>query len=122
MIYDDLVRHKVEAFQDKYLNGQDLSLVIFKKSPKSWGQSVQGAYLPHSKEVVLCLDNIKNMEELELTLKHEVLGHFALNTLEENQKVMLLKSISKIKGDADLDVIKQNVAKCSVSPRYGIEV
>lgn len=111
MTYDNLVKLKVEDFQDKYLKGQNLSLVLFKETPKTWGQGVQGAYLPHSKEVVLCLDNIKNMEELELTLKHEVLGHFALNTLEENQKVMLLKSIAKTKGDADLEDIKQYVAK-----------
>jgi antirestriction protein ArdC/phage/plasmid primase-like uncharacterized protein len=58
-----------------------------------------GAYYSRRQTVALVAANLRDERELAATLKHEVLGHFGLNTFEPGDKRKLLKAIGRTRED-----------------------
>lgn len=54
---------------------------------------IDGAYHPKSRIVVLVASSFHNSLEARQTLRHEILGHYGLNTFSPSEKLDILKKI-----------------------------
>ncbi len=54
---------------------------------------IDGAYHPKSRIVVLVASSFHNSLEARQTLRHEILGHYCLNTFSPSEKLDILKKI-----------------------------
>lgn len=64
-----------------------------------------GAYHPASGRVVLISSSLRDTEHAARTLRHEVVGHYGINTLNEQEKRQLLTSISNSRDESTLKPI-----------------
>lgn len=64
-----------------------------------------GAYHPSSGRVVLIASSFRDSEHANTALRHEVIGHYGINTLNEQEKRQLLSSISNSRSDPTLQPI-----------------
>ena len=108
------VKKFVVAFCKEYKSSLYLKFLIRSTQEEALGNEeftaeaigrISGAYLPSRGVVLIAASNIRNESHLEGTLKHEIIGHFGLNTLESSQKAKLLtaiKSSQKKPGVSDL--------------------
>lgn len=80
--------------------------------------SMQGGYLSGHLQhggraclgrVDIPVDNIRHADEFVLTLRHEVLGHFGINTFVPREKAALLQAILAGRGEPSLAPIWQHV-------------
>lgn len=100
----------VNDFQDTYKGAKNLNFIIEKTPELVYGRAaiergindIKGAYHPKSNIVVLFSQNATSKEDFIKTIKHEVLGHYALNTLPPSQKKSLLTSISSSQEEPTL--------------------
>jgi putative DNA primase/helicase len=106
-------------FQKKYASTQELTFKVVQKPEDVYGQqaieqgieNAEGAYHPQKKLVVMFTDNAKDEARFTETIKHEVFGHYALNTLEKSQKESFIKSIQQSRNEPSLQDTWQKVDK-----------
>lgn len=59
--------------------------------------------------VDIALDNITDARDLQETLRHEVLGHYALNTFSAEDKSLLLQGVAETQNDPSLAMLWERV-------------
>lgn len=55
--------------------------------------TISGAYFPSRRRVALAVSNIRGTQDVERTLRHELLGHLGINTFSPRDKRALLDGI-----------------------------
>jgi len=108
------------SFQNKYSSTKELDFLVVKKPEDVYNNAqvkeqgisqAKGAYHPSKQLIVLFSDNAKNTSDFMETIKHEVFGHHALNTLTSVQKPKLLESIEKSQNEKSLKKVWDDVDK-----------
>jgi antirestriction protein ArdC len=110
MISNDRAKELAADFQTKYITARELTFMVANKPEEVYGDAAseqgiglaKGAYHPNSQLVVLFSDNAKDEAQFTETMKHEVFGHHALNTLSETQKRSLIYSIKSSRDEPSL--------------------
>lgn len=70
-----------------------------------------GAYFPTKRLVALFTSNAPNAQHFTKTIRHEVLGHFGLNTLNPSEKRVLISAISETRTQPDLFELWSSIDK-----------
>lgn len=110
MITHERAKQLASDFQTKYVSSRELAFMVAEKPEDVYGdeaakqgiENAKGAYHPKSQLVVLFSGNAKSESEFTETIKHEVFGHHALNTLTEEQKRETLNSIKNSREESSL--------------------
>ena len=80
---------------------------------------MRGGYITgpglHPGRCDLACSNVKDADNLTATLRHEVIGHFGLNTLTANQKRSLLENISTTRQEPSM---RSLWARVDANPNY----
>lgn len=71
-------------------------------SRANYGYEIQGAYHPASGLFTVATSNLHKPEEVERLLRHELLGHYGLNTFKPAEKNDLLARISQTQEEPSL--------------------
>lgn len=119
MITNEKATKIVSDFQNKYIGAKNLTYLIANKPKEVYGDNVKehklddikGAYHPKLNAVILFIDNAKDDKDFNQTLRHEVLGHYALNTLLPENKKKLLTSVVASKHEPSLKDTWEEVEK-----------
>ncbi|MBK8583244.1 MAG: diguanylate cyclase [Flavobacteriales bacterium] len=86
----------VDEFLDSYSGNIDLKVVVVNNIDEAigtnWGPA-RAAYHAGSGTVVLAHDHLANKAEVLEAIRHEILGHYGLDTLEPSAKTRILQSI-----------------------------
>lgn len=75
------------------------------------GFPIEGAYHPAQRFITLVAANLDNEEAARRTIRHELLGHYALNTFTPDQKRDLLTSVLESQTEPTLKPIWDKVNK-----------
>lgn len=75
------------------------------------GHGIEGGYHAKAKKVVLIASEFDTAEQVERTLRHEVLGHYGLNTFSPDQKRELLEEVLKTREEPTLKPVWDYVSK-----------
>lgn len=94
----------VEKAQDIY-NKEQLEKLYETNDRDRRQIGFDGAYHPSSGRVVLIASSLRDTEHAKTTLRHEVVGHYGINTLNEQDKRQLLTSISNSRDEPTLQPI-----------------
>lgn len=70
---------------------------------------IDGSYRPASQRADFALANCDSNDEFERTLRHEILGHFGLNTFDPGEKRAVLTAIIEARSQAGLDKLWAHV-------------
>lgn len=70
--------------------------------------SFSGAFYPKSRILLINTDDIKNIDGLEKTLRHELIGHAGINSTTPEEKKELLTAIIN-SNDAEIKTLKHKV-------------
>jgi len=70
-----------------------------------------GAYFPTKQLIALFTSNAPNAQHFTETIRHEVLGHFGINTLNPSEKRALISAIAETRGQPDISELWSNVDK-----------
>ena len=109
----------VDEFREKYNGNIPLRITTYDKQEdlypgKSWesiGFKIEGGYYPTRGLVVLFAANFHSEEAVARTIRHEVLGHYGLNTFKPDEKRDLLDRILETRQEPTLNRIWQHVDK-----------
>lgn len=105
------VEKLTQAFLDNYNGNIDVLPIVKEKqediygeqnSIENYGAIIQGAFHPASRVVTLVASNMDNEEEVKTTLRHELLGHYGLNTLKPEDKLGLLLHVRATENEPSL--------------------
>ena len=80
-------------------------------SKENYGQRIFGAYHPEKSEIALFAASFHDHREVTTTLRHELMGHWAINTLEPIEKRALLERIVDARDEPSLSPYWQQVDK-----------
>lgn len=100
MIEKEFVKNITDSFLDKHKGLDDIDIRVgsatelFGEKGKALG-NFQGAFFPKSRIVAINNENINSLEELDKTLRHELIGHAGINTFSPTDKAKLLTSIAE---------------------------
>lgn len=72
---------------------------------------VLGAYLPASRIAAFATSNIRDENEFRRTARHEILGHFGINTFTSENKRKLLVALSKARDQSGLSALYEKADK-----------
>ncbi|WP_339145284.1 zincin-like metallopeptidase domain-containing protein [Pseudoalteromonas galatheae] len=78
-------------------------------SKEKSGVTIEGAYHPASRFITLITSNLDNEEAAKRTIRHELLGHYGLNTFKPDEKMDLLTSVLETQEEKSLKHIWDNV-------------
>lgn len=87
------VRYKIRSTQEELFNA--------KETIESAGK-IFGAYFPASNVAGFATSNFSNENEFKDTLRHEILGHFGLNTFNAEEKRLIVTAIANAKDQSGL--------------------
>lgn len=73
------------------------------------GFKIEGAYHPSRSIFTLAASNLRELSEVERVVRHEILGHYGLNTFKPREKNALLLQISKTENERSLKPIWDRV-------------
>ncbi len=115
----DRVKEIAEKFVKKYNGNVPLRIDVYEKQEdlylgKSWesiGFKIEGGYYPTRGIVVLFAANFHSEEAVARAIRHEVLGHYGLNTFKPDEKRDLLDRILETRQEPTLSHIWQRVDK-----------
>ena len=62
-------------------------------SKENYGFEIAGAYHPSRKIITLVASNLRDEKEAQTTIRHELLGHYGLNTFKPSEKLALLSMV-----------------------------
>ena len=96
-------------FRGQYSGTKHLHFVVEDQPHKVYGEAgknalkdIKGAYHAQKGIITLFSDNAKNEQDFIQTMRHEALGHYALNTLQPQEKAALLQSISSSRQNPEM--------------------
>lgn len=103
----DDVKADVIAFCREYPAAASLAYKIRDTQQELFGDQatverygiLAAAYFPRSRRVDIAASALRDHEEVARTLRHEVLGHYALNTFQPAHKRAILDAIAATRGD-----------------------
>lgn len=75
------------------------------------GFPIEGAYHPAKRFITLVASNLDNEEAAKRTIRHELLGHYGLNTFTPDQKRDLLTSVLATQNEPTLKPVWDQVNK-----------
>lgn len=105
----------VDNFKAEFGRGlKGLQFSVEENPPAHWTggtATARGAYFPASGRVVLVAANLRDARDARITLRHEVLAHFGLNTLTPETKREFLTSIVETRGNARFSDLWQQIDK-----------
>lgn len=116
----EAVKKLVEEFDKNYRGNIPLRYIIADKqediygvenSRENIGQRWQGTYHPRENFVSLIASNLDNEEAVRRTLRHEVLGHYGLNTFKPYEKRSFLFKVLDTRTEPSLKRHWQHVDK-----------
>lgn len=113
------VKKTVVDFIEKYNGNIPLEIRTYEKqedlyvgkSRESIGFKIEGGYHPARGFIALFAANMDNEEAVARTVRHEVLGHYGLNTFKPDEKRDLLDRILETRQEPTLSHIWQRVDK-----------
>lgn len=94
------VRYKIRSTQEELFNA--------KETIEAAGK-IFGAYFPASNIAGFATSNFSNENEFKDTLRHEILGHFGLNTFNAEEKRLIVTAIASAKDQPGLAELWANV-------------
>jgi len=112
------VEELAAEFLNEYKGNIDVLPIIKDKQEEIYGQEnsvensgikIAGAYHPSKRIVTLVASNLDNDEDVRTTLRHELLGHYGLNTLETEDKLGLLLHVRSSENEDSLKEIWEKV-------------
>ncbi|MFP3852356.1 zeta toxin family protein [Pseudomonas sp. W5-01] len=116
----ELVQHVVDRFLDNY-NGhiQVRAIVVAKQediygpelSREKIGVRIDGAYHPKNAFFTIVASNMGDEGAVLRTLRHELLGHYGLNTFNPEEKKALLDRVLETRNEPSLSHIWADVDK-----------
>ena len=103
----DDVKADVIAFCRRILAAASLAYKIRDTQQELFGDQatverygiLAAAYFPRSRRVDIAASALRDHEEVARTLRHEVLGHYALNTFQPAHKRAILDAIAATRGN-----------------------
>ncbi len=70
---------------------------------------ILGAYFPVRRCAAFAVSNFRDANDFTQTIRHEILGHFGLNTFKPSEKRALISAISKTRSQPDLSKLWSDV-------------
>ncbi len=95
-------------FQKEHNNNLPIKLIIKERYENDNNTQiadedrVRGSYSPTRGEITLYTSAIRDDREIASTIRHELLGHYGINTLEPYEKRVLLERIVDARNDPDI--------------------
>ena len=72
---------------------------------------IQGAYYPASGRAAFALANFRDADEFEGILRHEIIGHFGINTFTEAEKQTVLTSIIAARNEPTMAPLWERIER-----------
>ncbi|KPC31086.1 Zeta toxin family protein [Pseudomonas syringae pv. cilantro] len=116
----DLVQHVVDRFLDNYNGNIQLRAIVVAKqediygpelSREKTGVRIDGAYHPKNAIFTIVASNMGDEGAVLRTLRHELLGHYGLNTFNPEEKRALLDRVLETRNEPTLSHIWAEVDK-----------
>ncbi|RMR16827.1 hypothetical protein ALP90_200151 [Pseudomonas amygdali pv. ulmi] len=110
----DLVQHVVDRFLDNYNGNIQLRAIVVAKqediygpelSREKTGVRIDGAYHPKNAIFTIVASNMGDEGAVLRTLRHELLGHYGLNTFNPEEKRALLDRVLETRNEPTLSHI-----------------
>ncbi len=106
----DQVQKVVDGFLKEYNGNIPLKFRIEKTQEELYGPEatvknigrIYGAYHPKEQQFVLAAANLRDKVDVRKTLRHEIIGHYGLNTLLPKDKELLLEKITSSRNEPSL--------------------
>ena len=104
----DEAKSIINAFYSAYPGLQKVDVYLRHSQEEIWPHAptesgkILGAYFPKKGFVAIAATNADTEADLRRTLRHELLGHYGLNTLSRREKRNLLNGILKAKHEPSL--------------------
>lgn len=100
----------VSEFLGEYQGNIPLKFKIVNFQEEAYGKKgspdrvgyLPGSYYPARRRVVLAAASIRDKADAWTTIRHEVLGHYGLNTLRPEDKFELLRKITHTRQEKEL--------------------
>ncbi len=70
---------------------------------------ILGAYFPVKRCAAFAVSNFRDANDFTRTIRHEILGHFGLNTLKPSEKKALISAILETRSQPDLSELWSDV-------------
>jgi hypothetical protein len=116
----DLVQHVVDRFLDNYNGNIQLRAIVVAKQEDIYGPElsrekigvrIDGAYHPKNAFFTIVASNMGDEGAVLRTLRHELLGHYGLNTFNPEEKKALLDRVLETRNEPSLSHIWADVDK-----------
>lgn len=106
----ELVEKVFNEFQKAHNNNVAVELKQFNKPKDIYGSRItekensswEAAYYPSTRRLVIFSANIRDEERLRTAINHEILGHYGINTLNREEKRIILDRISAARDEPTL--------------------
>jgi len=103
----------VNEFQQEYNGNVPLDFRVVEKQEQLYGPEntvekaglIKGSYHPRSGVLGITSSNMQNRADGQATLRHEILGHFGLNTFNPEDKRAILQKIINSKKHSSLKAV-----------------
>ena len=116
----ELVQHVVDRFLDNYNGNIQLRAIVVAKQEDIYGPElsrekigvrIDGAYHPKNAFFTIIASNMGDEGAVLRTLRHELLGHYGLNTFNPEEKRALLDRVLETRNEPTLSHIWADVDK-----------
>lgn len=108
----------VTSFYQEYPGLLPVSVYLRETQGEIWGDEsyqthgkISGAYFPSKGKIAIPVANVDSEDDLRRTLRHELLGHFGVNTLSRREKLNLLNGILRTESEPSLKIAWSRINK-----------
>lgn len=109
----------VNEFVHNYPAVSDIEFTLRDTQEQLYGQQatiaaigkIQGAYYPASGRAAFALANFRDENEFEGTLRHEILGHFGINTFTADEKQAVLAAIITARNESSMEPLWERIER-----------
>jgi phage/plasmid primase-like uncharacterized protein len=113
------VQKIAEAFLAGYNGNIPIKPIVVEHQEQIYGTKgsvdrigkIDGSYHPTKCEVILCATSFHTQDQLLRALRHEIFGHYGLNTFKPDEKRTLLASILETRQESTLNEVWSRVDK-----------
>lgn len=113
------VEAEVEAFVERYRGNTPLDIAVADTQEAAFGPHatiervgrIKGAYFASQRLMVVCAGSVTDAADVSTTLRHEILGHFGLNTFAPIDKAAMLDRLIDARNSPGLRPLWEHVEK-----------